>query len=54
MYLGEAPRGKHVAIAGQLGCLDKEKGFIKYGWLPAMNSPVFMLKEPVKYEENPL
>lgn len=44
------PRGKHIAIAGQLGCLDKEKGFIKYGWLPAMNSPVFMPKDPVKYD----
>jgi hypothetical protein len=44
------PSGKHVVIAAQLGCLDKDKGFIKYGWLPTMNSPVFMPKGPVKYD----
>lgn len=44
------PRGKHIVIAAQLGCLDKEKGFVKYGWLPAMNSPVFVPKAPVKFD----
>jgi len=43
------PRGKHIAVAAQLGCLDAVKGFVKYGWLPAMNSPVFIPKEPVKF-----
>jgi len=44
------PRGKHIAIAAKLGCLDAGKGFVKYGWLPAMNSPVFIPKEPVKFD----
>jgi uncharacterized protein len=43
------PRGKHVVSAAQLGCLDSQKGFVKYGWLPTMNSPVFVPKEPVEY-----
>ena len=43
------PRGKHIAVAAQLGCLDAAKGFVKYGWLPTMNSPVFISKEPVKF-----
>lgn len=46
------PRGKHVVDAVQLGCLDPEKGFVKYGWLPKMNSPVFVPKKPVKYDFN--
>ena len=44
------PRGKHVVSATQLGCLDKQKGFAKYGWLPAMNSPVFVPKQPVAFD----
>ena len=42
------PRGKHIAIAGQLGEFHQEKGFIKYGWVPFMNTPVFLSKENVK------
>ena len=44
------PSGKHLVIAAQLGILDKQKGFVKYGWLPAMNSPVFVGREPVKFD----
>ncbi len=44
------PSGKHVVIAAQLGCLDSERGFVKYGWLPAMNCPVFAAKQPVKFD----
>jgi hypothetical protein len=36
------PRGAHVVTAQQLGTFDCEKGFLKYGWLPRMNSPVFL------------
>ncbi len=36
------PRGSHVVFAQQLGILDSRKGFLKYGWLPNMNSPVFL------------
>jgi hypothetical protein len=32
--------GFQVAIAAQLGVLDKQKGFAKYSWLPPMNTPV--------------
>lgn len=41
------PRGKHVASAAQLGLLDPQKGFVKYGWLPEMNAPVFMSTAPI-------
>lgn len=41
------PRGKHVAIATQLGCIDKDRCFVKYSWLPPMNAPVFTAREPV-------
>ena len=47
---GRNPRGKHVVSAAQLGYLDPQKGFAKYGWLPEMNSPVFVPKEPFKYD----
>jgi hypothetical protein len=47
---GRNPRGKHIVSAAQLGCLDSKKGFAKHGWLPAMNSPVFVPIEPVKYD----
>jgi len=42
------PRGKHVATATQLGCLDPEKNcFTKASWLPSMNSPVFATAAPI-------
>jgi hypothetical protein len=44
------PSGKHVVTAVQLGRLDSERGFVKFGWLPAMNSPVFAAKQPVKFD----
>ncbi len=37
--------GFQIAIAAQLGRLGKEKGFSKYEWLPAMNTPVFATSE---------
>jgi len=36
------PRGTQIVFAEQLGILDPKKGFIKYGWLPSMNTPVFL------------
>lgn len=36
------PRGTHVVLAGQLGTIDPKSGFRKYGWVPCMNSPVFL------------
>lgn len=36
------PRGTHIVFAQQLGTLDAERGFVKYGWLPSMNSAVFL------------
>ncbi|HUW96124.1 MAG TPA: DUF87 domain-containing protein [Anaerolineae bacterium] len=36
------PRGTQIVFADQLGTLDAKKGFLKYGWLPSMNSPVFL------------
>lgn len=44
------PRGKHVVTATQLGCLDSQKGFVKYGWLPSMNTPVFVPRRPVSFD----
>jgi hypothetical protein len=38
------PRGTHIVNAVQLGCYSPENGFTKYGWLPAMNTPVFWAK----------
>jgi hypothetical protein len=37
--------GFQIAVAAQLGRLDSEKGFTKYEWLPAMNTPVFATAE---------
>src|SRR5262249_50933105 len=37
-------RGFQIAIAAQVGLSDLEKGFLKYPWLPTMNTPVFGLK----------
>jgi len=45
------PRGKHIAIAGQLGELHSKKGFIKHGWLPFMNTPVFLPQRKLKAVE---
>jgi uncharacterized protein len=36
------PRGTQIVFAEQLGTLCPKKGFTKYGWLPSMNSPVFL------------
>ena len=36
-----------MVSAAQLGILDKKKGFTKYGWLPAMNTPIFLPKSLV-------
>jgi hypothetical protein len=44
------PRGTQVVFAEQLGILDPEKGFVKYGWLPTMNTPVFL---PLSAVESP-
>jgi hypothetical protein len=38
------PRGTYIIKAAQLGCYDSGKGFLKYPWLPAMNSPLFWAK----------
>jgi hypothetical protein len=38
------PRGTHIVKAAQLGIYDPAKGFIKYPWLPVMNSPLFWAK----------
>src|SRR5206468_636490 len=33
--------GYQIALASQLGLLNPERGFEKFPWLPAMNTPVF-------------
>lgn len=35
------PHGKHIVNATQLGTYDAKEGFLKYKWLPKMNSPLF-------------
>jgi uncharacterized protein len=40
------PRGMHVVSAIQIGIQDKEGGFVKYSWLPEMNTPVFLPIDP--------
>jgi len=45
------PRGTHIVLAQQLGILDSQKGFIKYGWLPLMNSPVFFWNNSARINE---
>ena len=37
--------GYQTALAAQLGVLNFEKGFEKFPWLPAMNTPVFAVPE---------
>jgi hypothetical protein len=44
------PRGKHVVTATQLGVLDVQKGFVKYGWLPSMNTPVFAPRRSIIFD----
>lgn len=39
------PRGTHIVKASQLGSYEPGRGFIKYAWLPAMNTPLFSAKE---------
>ena len=41
------PRGTHLVNAVQLGCYSPDNGFTKFGWLPTMNTPVFLAKERV-------
>lgn len=41
------PRGTQIAHASQLGVFNGDSGFTKYGWLPPMNSPVFLPKEAI-------
>lgn len=35
------PRGIQIVKAAQVGMYDSTKGFVKYPWLPKMNSPLF-------------
>jgi hypothetical protein len=44
-FLESNKHGFQVATASQLGLLDNDRGFTKYGWLPAMNTPVFAISE---------
>jgi len=37
--------GYQTAVAAQLGVLNPNKGFEKFPWLPAMNTPVFAVPE---------
>lgn len=50
------PLGRHIASAEQLGVFHAERGFVKYGWLPMMNSPVFLLSPettlPIKLRDD--
>lgn len=39
------PRGTHIVRAAQLGCYSTDRGFTKYPWLPAMNTPIFAARE---------
>ncbi len=39
------PRGTHIVRAVQLGCYDPQKGFMKYPWLPPMNTPLFWARD---------
>lgn len=42
------PRGTQIVFAEQLGILDPNRGFIKYGWLPSMNTPVFLPQSEIE------
>lgn len=37
--------GFHIGVAAQLGVLDNVNGFLKYDWVPDMNSPLFCSKQ---------
>jgi hypothetical protein len=37
--------GYQTGIASQLGVLNPQKGFEKFAWLPAMNTPVFIVPQ---------
>ena len=39
------PRGTHIVLAGQLGTPLTDRGFVRFGWVPEMNAPVFLAKE---------
>lgn len=39
------PRGTHIVRAAQLGCYSTDRGFTKYPWLPAMNTPLFAARD---------
>ena len=39
------PRGTHIVLAGQLGTPRTDRGFVRFGWVPEMNAPVFLAKE---------
>lgn len=41
------PRGTHIVRAAQLGCYSIDRGFTKYPWLPAMNTPLFAARDRV-------
>jgi hypothetical protein len=41
------PRGTQIVRAAQLGRYEVGKGFVKYPWLPTMNTPLFRVKERV-------
>lgn len=40
------PKGKTIIRAFQLGVYSNTNGFSKYSWVPAMNTPVFLVKNP--------
>lgn len=44
-------QGFQVVDALQIGTLDREKGFIKFPWLPEMNTPVFLADEGLSLEQ---
>ncbi|GAA0558489.1 hypothetical protein GCM10008942_03710 [Rhizomicrobium electricum] len=39
------PRGTCIIRAAQLGSYSPEKGFVKFPWVPSMNSPLFWAKK---------
>ncbi len=39
------PRGTHIVRAAQLGRYSADRGFTKYPWLPAMNTPLFAARD---------
>lgn len=47
------PRGSQVVLASQLGTLETDGGFKKYGWVPQMNAPVFLPKESSSLSTEP-